>query len=413
MGCLWIGAAAAQSDLGSLVFVRAGNLWARDLPGGIARQLTADGHSDSPKWSSSGAWIAFLRDGQPWVVRADGSNPAHLSADVDNRADLEWSPTGDVLAAGSAGVFQRDAGGAWRQISPGGEHPVWSPDGQHLVMDGLSILDISTGRRGPGLVPNAPGPTIPAAWSGDGRQILYWAAPEVSASLLADGLRLHSVPAAGGPNRDTGAWALIDSDFVALAPGGQRVALANGCCRESWQEKWIAIFDFPTGQVRRLTGPEEAAISPAWSPAGNTIAFVSSHDFGPEEAARPHRAIAPNGAAVTVPAGRRVGVSFEQQQATLGTRRIWVMDNQGAARRQLTHDDRYRDERPLWSADGAHILFARVDPAGGISLWIMRNDGSELAEVADSLSVPPQAFQSPRREYYGHIRWESFFDWRR
>ena len=69
-----------------------------------------------------------------------------------------------------------------------------------------------------------------------------------------------------------------------------------------------------------------------------------------------------------------------------------------------TNSTVYRDERPLWSADGSHILFARVDAKGGASLWIMDLDGSTLRQVVDELTPDPFVF-------YGHVDWDALFDW--
>jgi len=79
------------------------------------------------------------------------------------------------------------------------------------------------------------------------------------------------------------------------------------------------------------------------------------------------------------------------------------MDDRGTDRRQLTDDAAYRDERPRWSTDGKHILFARLAQHGRMSLWLMHADGSALSPVVEDLSLGPF---SP----YG-IAWDHYFDW--
>ncbi len=69
-------------------------------------------------------------------------------------------------------------------------------------------------------------------------------------------------------------------------------------------------------------------------------------------------------------------------------------------------DAAYRDERPLWSADSSHILFARLDQKGRASLWLIRNDGSELQPVVDELIPAVEWF-----DYYGYINWDGYFAW--
>ena len=81
----------------------------------------------------------------------------------------------------------------------------------------------------------------------------------------------------------------------------------------------------------------------------------------------------------------------------LMNRRIGIVNSYGQPNPQLiTSDSTYRDEHPLWSADGAHILFGRMTsvPAKGegvdnfatASLWLMESDGKNPRIRADDLS---------------------------
>jgi hypothetical protein len=77
--------------------------------------------------------------------------------------------------------------------------------------------------------------------------------------------------------------------------------------------------------------------------------------------------------------------------------------------RQLTDDPADRDEYPLWSADGASILFARVDTEDRASLWLVPAVGGEPRRVVDALSPPPDALSW--LGYYGHVDWGKLLDW--
>lgn len=44
-----------------VAFVREGDIWVKHLPDGEERRLTKDGDNDSPRWSPSGAWLAFVK----------------------------------------------------------------------------------------------------------------------------------------------------------------------------------------------------------------------------------------------------------------------------------------------------------------------------------------------------------------
>jgi len=70
----------------------------------------------------------------------------------------------------------------------------------------------------------------------------------------------------------------------------------------------------------------------------------------------------------------------ELARQELMQRRIWMSNVSGKLQpQQLTNDVAYRDEHPMWSADGSQILFARIDSKGRVSLWIMALDGSAPA----------------------------------
>jgi hypothetical protein len=88
------------------------------------------------------------------------------------------------------------------------------------------------------------------------------------------------------------------------------------------------------------------------------------------------------------------------------------MDARGTDRHQLTDDAAYRDERPLWSTDGTHLLFARLAQHGRMSLWLMHADGSALSPVVEDLSLGPfSPYGAPRFVDSGLIAWDQYFDW--
>ena len=94
----------------------------------------------------------------------------------------------------------------------------------------------------------------------------------------------------------------------------------------------------------------------------------------------------------------------------MAQRRIWLMNADGSDKQQLTDDDAYRDERPLWSGDGSHILFARIENSdqAAASLWLVPVTGAPPAKVAEisALQTPSSWFG-----FYGYIAWGQFYDW--
>ena len=92
-------------------------------------------------------------------------------------------------------------------------------------------------------------------------------------------------------------------------------------------------------------------------------------------------------------------------------RRIVVAGTEGDPQpRQLTDDPAYRDEYPRWSADGSHILFARLDAEDRASLWLMPAEGGAPQQVADDLSPNPGP-ASFWFGFYGHVGLDRLFAW--
>lgn len=392
---------AQQGDvnsLGKIAYVQDGNLWVKTLPDGKPQQLTTDGDNAFPKWSSSGEWLSFTHgtypDSKGWVMRAEGSSRHRVEA--AGYALEQWSPTEDEL------LYVRPDSTWWTESADGtGPRVIATPysspteagqtslmrtgDGSFLYTEVRWPADIEI----PGDLASPP----PEKWSSyslgrmdeDGRTrekalrfappteqiiplapppgeaLLFATAPLEGGSPMLDGLPLHAVSMSGGAVLHLDATVVLGSGVAARPRSSDEFAVVVGGGRESWTNKQIAVINANTGATTRLTPEGVAANSPAWSPNGSQLAYVGSIDAGPD--------------------GR---------DASLASRRIWAMNADGSNSRQLTRTDgEYRDEAPIWSSDGAHILFFRLsldtcNPSYRVMLLDIR-DGS-VEEVLSGLS---------------------------
>ncbi len=210
---------------------QSGNTWpsaiyVADRNGADAERVFAnDARNAEPAWSPDGRQIAFssqLLGGAAdiWVMDADGSDAANLTADQPNSSERSpaWSPSlGDdgyriaysLEAGGTSHVWTMRADGSDKQaVTASADHfdrePAWSPDGSTLVFQrsgaatfGSLYLVSRTGGPVRALMSSRTfvngqfGP----AWSPDGRVVAFTAKPlgaehEQVWTVWADGTRL-------------------------------------------------------------------------------------------------------------------------------------------------------------------------------------------------------------------------------
>lgn len=393
---------AADRSLGVIAFVQEGVLWVRELPNGQARRLNSGGQFHSPRFSPSGEWIACQSGEATYVLHGNDRSVRRLSPGVS-----AWIPGRDVLAVADEEnfAFYGPMNGWSTPISvfKGAGLPIFSPDGAQFVYsraiekargpagepmrDGQLCLGIlGDSKREPRILTSKHLTNLlPHAWTRDAKSILYWDDPSFSASLIADGLELVLIDVVSGLSKPLAVTTLVHDDMISRSPTQNALAMTVGAGRETWAEKRIGILNLDKVALRYITDDKTSAICPSWSPDGKWIAYAAS----------------------TAPPAQRIGIGGDQARVYLDKRRIWSADaSTRAAPRQLTNDDRYRDEEPMWSADATHILFSRMDRNEAGTLWLMRADGGNPVQVAGRLALEDGWFG-----YYGYTEWRRTFDW--
>lgn len=221
-------------------------------------------------------------DYQSHLMEAGGGRVVPLTGGPWLDRSPRWAPDGTRLAfvsnrSGAPQVWLREASGALRQVSdlPHGVSgaPIWTPDGQALVVSAPQTVGSPAGR------PGEPAPTLRVI-----RTLDYRADP----TAVAHGARGHLrgfrngqrqqiwwMPAAGGPAR-----LLTSGDFEhlrpSLSPDGRWVGfVANrtpDADRTTGKHLWVVPVT--GGEPRRVAGGWGPITDIAWAPDGTRLAFT-------------------------------------------------------------------------------------------------------------------------------------------
>lgn len=222
---------------------------------------------------------------------------------------------------------------------------------------------------GTGLVnlTNSPAVDDNPAWSPDGLSIYF-------NSLRSGDVDLFRMDADGHNVVQFTSFGL--GAYPAPAPDGQRVAFVTAV-----QDLDLAIRE-ANGTLRTLSALPGNESSPAWSRAGDRIAF--SRD-GTERGLYTIRPDGTGAVRLTTwnsdwPSWSPDGARMVVLGGPVPGARLWVLRADGSNPEQLTPPEYFTGVAD-WSSDGRWIVFSAAQPAPA-GFWVVRPDGSDLQRLS-------------------------------
>jgi Tol biopolymer transport system component len=183
-----------------------------------------------------------------------------------------------------------------------------------------------------------------------------------------------------------------DDISPAWSPNGRRIAFVSdrGTTFDYNTNIWVMNAD--GSHPRQLTSGVTAASDPAWSPDGRKIAFAAgtyTQQIYVMNADGSHLRLltrARSGAALPAwsPDGRKIAFTIGARATSVppdDPGKIYVMKRNGTVRRNLTRNA--VGNSPAWSPDGRRIAFARQSGSSS-EIYVMNADGSGQKKLTQS-----------------------------
>jgi Tol biopolymer transport system component len=241
------------------------------------------------------------------------------------------------------------------------------------------------------------------AWSPDGRRLAYVVQFKPGIRLAtADGVRERTLVASDIPQETV-------YSRPSWSPDGRRLVFSAlfvppGAPQEDYRQRLYRL-DVDTGEFTQLTDDDMSAWHPAWSPAGDRIAFVKTTGDEPgtgtveiavvDDNGREMRQLAdvefvPNDLTWS-PDGRTIAYSSLHGE-------IHLIDTDGGGpRRSVNIVDQGYKLFPLgmnldWSPDGRRLIFTAADESSrGPAIYIMNADGTGIRRMTAGCCAAWQA----------------------
>jgi TolB protein len=162
--------------------------------------------------------------------------------------------------------------------------------------------------------------------------------------------------------------------------------------------KEIYLMDYDGFDQRPITAHKSISMSPAWSPTGDAIAYISFFDGNPgiymvDLASGMKKPMVADGGLNISPSFSPDGKRVAFARSLEGNTEIFVANRDGSNMKRLTFSPGI-DTNPAWSPTGAFIAFTS-SRAGTPNIYVMDAEGTNLRRVSFGGSYNDGAAWSP------------------
>ena len=151
-------------------------------------------------------------------------------------------------------------------------------------------------------------------------------------------------------------------------------------------DKEVYLMDYDGRNQRRVTAHKSISMSPAWSPRGESVAYVSYFGgSGPaiylaDLASGRKSPVITSGSLNTSPTFSPDGQRIAFARSLGSNVEIFVCERDGSGLRQLTYSSAI-DTNPAWSPSGREIAFTSSRGTGRPQIYVMDADGANLRRI--------------------------------